>query len=60
MEYWYREIFALRAGYKIGYDLDSFTCGVGFVWKNFQLDYGWGMSGSKMGDNHRFSLTTRF
>jgi len=60
MEYWYREIFALRAGYKAGYDLDSFTCGLGFVWKNFQLDYGWGMSGSKMGDNHRFSLTTRF
>jgi len=60
MEYWHREIFALRAGYKAGYDLDSFTCGVGFVWKNFQLDYGWGMSGSKMGDNHRFSLTTRF
>ncbi len=60
MEYWYREIFALRAGYKIGYDLDSFTCGVGFVWKNYQLDYGWGMSATKMGDNHRFSLTTRF
>jgi len=60
MEYWYREIFALRAGYKAGYDLDSFTCGVGFVWKNFQLDYGWGMNAGKMGDNHRFSLTTRF
>jgi len=60
MEYWYREIFALRAGYKVGYDLDTFTCGVGFAWKNFQLDYGWGMSGTKMGDNHRFSLTMRF
>ena len=59
-EYWYREIFALRAGYKAGYDLDSFTCGVGFVWKNFQIDYGWGMSGTKMGDNHRISLTARF
>jgi len=60
VEYWYREIFALRAGYKIGYDLDSFTCGVGFIWKNLQLDYGWGMSGNEMGDNHRFSLTARF
>jgi hypothetical protein len=39
MEYWYREIFALRAGYRLGYDLDSFTCGVGFIWNNFQLDY---------------------
>jgi len=60
MEYWYREIFSLRAGYKAGFDLDSFSCGVGFIWKSFQLDYGWGMSASKMGDNHRFSLTTRF
>jgi len=60
MEYWYREIFALRAGYKIGYDIDSFTCGVGFAWRNFQLDYGWGMRTTKMGDNHRFSLTARF
>ena len=60
MEYWYREMFALRAGYKIGYDIDSFTCGVGFAWKNFQLDYGWGMRTTKMGDNHRFSLTARF
>jgi len=60
VEYWYREIFALRAGYKIGYDLDTFTCGVGFAWKNFQLDYGWGMMATKMGDSHRFSLTARF
>jgi len=60
MEYWYREIVALRVGYKIAYDLDSFTCGAGFVWKNLQLDYGWGMRSSEMGDNHRFSLTMRF
>jgi len=60
VEYWYREIFALRAGYKAGYDLDTFTCGAGFVWENFQIDYGWGMSGTKMGDNHRISLTGRF
>jgi hypothetical protein len=60
MEYWYREIFALRAGYKIGYDIDPFTCGVGFAWKNFQVDYGWGMLDTRMGDNHRVSFTVRF
>jgi len=60
MEYWYREIFALRAGYKVGYDLGSFTCGAGLAWKDYEFNYGWGMSGSKMGDNHRFSLTARF
>jgi len=60
VEYWYKEIFALRAGYKVGYDLDTFTCGIGLAWKNFQIDYGWGMMAAKMGDNHRFSLTVRF
>jgi len=59
-EYWYKEIFALRSGYKIGYDLDGFTVGVGFNWRGFGFDYGWGMMATKMGDNHRISLTMRF
>ena len=59
-EYWYKNIFALRGGYKIGYDLDSFTAGVGFNWKWYGLDYGWGMVESKMGSNHRVSFTVRF
>lgn len=60
VEYWYKEIFALRSGYKIGYDLDGFTAGVGFNWKGYGLDYGWGMMATKMGDNHRVSFTARF
>lgn len=60
VEYWYKEIFALRSGYKIGYDLDGFTAGVGFNWKGYGLDYGWGMMATKMGDNHRVSFTVRF
>jgi len=59
-EYWYKGIFALRGGYKIGYDSDGFTAGVGFIWKGFGLDYGWGMMANRMGDNHRISLTMRF
>jgi len=60
VEYWYKEIFALRSGYKIGYDLDGFTAGVGFNWQGYGLDYGWGMLATKMGDNHRVSFTARF
>lgn len=59
-EYWYKEIFALRSGYKIDYDLEGFTVGVGFNWKGYGLDYGWGMMAAKMGDNHRISFTVRF
>ncbi|MFQ5867821.1 MAG: PorV/PorQ family protein, partial [bacterium] len=60
VEYWYKNIFALRSGYKIGYDLDSFTAGTGFNWKGYGMDYGWGMMESKMGSNHRVSFTARF
>jgi len=30
---------ALRGGYKLGYDTNSFTLGFGFHFENFQLDY---------------------
>jgi len=60
IEYWYKEIFALRSGYKIGYDLEGFTAGVGFDWRGYRLDYGWGMIATEMGDNHRISFTMRF
>jgi hypothetical protein len=59
-EYWYKEIFALRNGYKIGCDLEGFTAGVGFDWRGYRLDYAWGMLASKMGDNHGVSFTARF
>ena len=39
LEYWREEMVALRAGYKIGYDLDGFTLGAGFRYLNFQVDY---------------------
>ncbi|MEW6557898.1 MAG: PorV/PorQ family protein [Elusimicrobiota bacterium] len=35
-------IFSVRAGYKFGYDLDTFTFGLGLNGRSMQLDYGWG------------------
>jgi len=40
LEYLVGEIIALRTGYKIGYDLDSVTFGLGVKLNKLQLDYG--------------------
>ena len=41
----YKKMFALRVGYKIGYELDSFTVGLGLNYKDFSFDYGVGLMG---------------
>lgn len=59
MEYWFKKTIAIRTGYKIGYDLDSLTGGVGFKLKNCQIDYGIAMMG-ELDSTHRVSLTMGF
>lgn len=51
-EYWYVKVFALRVGYKAGYDLDSITWGFGFNFRKYKFDYGVGLLGD-------FGLTNR-
>jgi len=42
-EYWYRQFFALRGGYRINYDEQSFTAGIGlklsYMGTKLQFDY---------------------
>lgn len=59
LEYWFKNMFALRAGYKAGYDTDSVTTGVGFRIADFQLDYGFGLM-EKLDNSHKVSLIFRF
>jgi len=35
-----RDFLYLRAGYKMGYDLDKYSFGIGLRWSGFQIDYG--------------------
>lgn len=54
----------LRGGYRVGYDLDTYTAGVGFIFKpkgfdEFQIDYAYNPMGD-LGNTHRFTLITRF
>ncbi|UCH62106.1 MAG: PorV/PorQ family protein [Fidelibacterota bacterium] len=59
-EYWYREVLALRAGYKFNHDLESFATGFGIrqqLWKSTVLiDYAYSPIGGIFQDVHRFTL----
>ena len=37
-EYNFKNMFSLRLGYKMGYDLEALTFGFGFFWNGFQFD----------------------
>ncbi len=39
-EWTYHDIITCRCGYKIGYDLESYTIGVGLSWKGLKFDWG--------------------
>jgi hypothetical protein len=58
-EYWFKEVIAARIGYKIGYDLDSFTCGAGFKIKGWQLDYAFCLK-DEINPLYQLSLTLNF
>lgn len=63
VEYWYDNMFAVRLGYKIGYDVGNFTAGIGFKsilegMFGYQIDYSYAPS-SNLGDTHRISVTLK-
>jgi hypothetical protein len=58
-EYVFNQIMAIRAGYKFGYDVDSFTAGFGVKINRYNLDYAFAPKGD-LGDNHRISLGVIF
>ncbi|MDD5687960.1 MAG: PorV/PorQ family protein [Elusimicrobia bacterium] len=39
LECWIGDMLALRAGYKIGYDLENYSFGLGFEWSKIKIDY---------------------
>lgn len=59
VEYLYNQVMALRAGYKFGYDIDSFTAGFGVKINRYSLDYAFAPK-DDLGDNHRLSLGITF
>ena len=59
-EYVFRKMFALRAGYKFNYDLESFSFGAGLMYSGIQVDYSYSDFGSIFGSINRISLVLNF
>ena len=59
-EFWYQKEIAIRAGYKLGYDVGNLTAGIGYKSAlegmfGYELDYTYAPSGN-LGDTHRISI----
>jgi hypothetical protein len=59
-EYSYRRMVALRGGYKIGYDSQGATFGLGVVYRDIAIDYAFLPVDNELGDSHRFGLGFSF
>lgn len=64
LEYAYDNTVFVRGGYKINYDLDSFTAGAGFKLNlnstQYELNYAFAPAKEDVGQTHRISLIVRF
>lgn len=56
-EYIFMDLIALRSGYKINYDTEGLTFGVGLFLKDFGVDYSYNNYGKYLTDVHRFSFS---
>ncbi len=64
LEYVWHEVFALRAGYYLGYDTENYALGFGLnIYKyakiNLQIDYAW-MNYGDLGSINTYALQFRF
>ncbi|MBN1543704.1 PorV/PorQ family protein [candidate division KSB1 bacterium] len=69
-EFWFQNLIAIRGGYNINYDTETFTAGLGFIQElagfGIKLDYAYAGMGdltdtsSFMNSPHRFSLGIQF
>ncbi len=60
VEYSYRRMAALRAGYKAGYDSQGATFGFGVNYREMSFDYAFLPIQNDLGDNHRFGIGFSF
>ncbi len=58
-EFWLTENIALRAGYRSGRELLSWSAGLGFSFDNFYIDYAF-IPQNKLDPTHRFALSLTF
>jgi len=59
-EYLWKGQLALRMGYKIGHDSETYAVGLGYLWRSYDLDYAFVPNSYDLGNSHRFSLGIGF
>ncbi len=52
---WGKRVF-IRIGYQTGYQIRSFSTGIGFIWSSYRLDYSYSPLQSEFGDSHKISI----
>ena len=55
-----QRLLALRVGYKINYDAENLTAGLGLNWKNLSVDYGWASFSDHLNNVHSFGISYHF
>ncbi|MCD6101979.1 MAG: PorV/PorQ family protein [Candidatus Cloacimonetes bacterium] len=60
LEYAFAEVIYTRLGYKIGYDVENFSGGLGIKLNNYRFDYSFTPFQSGLGNAHRFSISYDF
>jgi len=53
-------LVCLRGGYKLFYDAEDLTAGVGIRWQRFAIDYGWAAFNSRLNDIHSLGISYHF
>jgi len=56
LEYAFKEMFFLRAGYKANFDEEGLTLGAGVKYNNYRIDYSFNDYGDYLGNVHRFTI----
>ena len=56
----FQRLLALRVGYKINYDAENLTAGLGLNWKNLSVDYGWASFSDHLNNVHSFGISYHF
>jgi hypothetical protein len=56
----YKRIVYLRFGYQTGYDARSYSFGIGFEWRGFDIDYAYAPFDYGLGDSHVVGVKYEF
>jgi hypothetical protein len=60
IEYGFADIIYTRLGYKINYDVQDFSAGLGIKLNNYKFDYAFEPFQDELGNAHRFSISYNF